>query len=165
MAQVDLKNATIKIKDGDDNEVEVKIGEGNFQWTERVNREYMLDRGVLDEVRNGDEAPVEVSFDFKWEYIKGPGIGSSMDNVTIEDALKRRGGAAAWVSSDADACRPYAVDLELKYEPDCATGDIEILTFSDFRYEQLDHDASNGSIACSGRCNIVQPTSNRYAGS
>ena len=30
---------------------------------------------------------------------------------TIEDVLKRTGPAAAWVSTDSDACRPFAVDV------------------------------------------------------
>lgn len=165
MAQFDLKNATIKIKDGGDNEVEVRVGEGNLTYTERVNREYKLDRGVLNEVRNGDEAPVEVSFDFIWEYIKGPGIGSGMNTVTIEDALKQRGGAASWTSTDTDVCRPYAVDLEIHYTPDCVVGDIETILLADFRYEELSHDASEGTCSCSGQCNVTEATTTRYAGS
>jgi len=50
-AQIDLKNATLKIKDGGTNEMEVTLGEGNLVYTERQNVEYTLDRGTLDEVR------------------------------------------------------------------------------------------------------------------
>ena len=160
-AQIDLKDVTLKIKDGTTpaNEVEVVIGEGNITWSERRNMDYILDRGTLDEVREGDEVPVEVSMDFKWSYLKGDGTTPS-----IEDALKRLNAAAAWVSTDADTCRPYAVDLEFENAPSpSACGDQETITFSDFRYEQLDHDARAGTVSCTGKCNITMPTIVRAA--
>jgi hypothetical protein len=162
MAQIDLKDATIKIKDGaaTQNEIEVTIGEGNLTWTERKNIEYVLDRGNLDEVREGDQAPVELSIDAIWEYIKSL---SGSGTPTIEDALKNVNEASTWESSDSDACRPYAVDIEIYYVPDCATGDTELITFSDFRYEQLDHDLRAATISVSGRCNITMPTASRLA--
>jgi hypothetical protein len=156
-AQIDLKNATIYIRDGDtpQNSIEVKIGEGNLTWTEARNVEYTLDRGELDEVKLGDEIPVEVSFDFTWEYLKG---ATGSNTPTIEDALKNRGEADDWVSSDADVCRPYAVDIVIRYVPNCASGNEEQITLADFRWESLDHDLRNGTVAVSGRCNITEPT-------
>jgi len=98
-AQIDLKNATLKIKDGGTNEMEVTLGEGNLVYTERQNVEYTLDRGTLDEVRLGDEVPVEVRMDAVWEYITSRAGGTP----TIKDAIQRRGQAASWTSTDADA--------------------------------------------------------------
>lgn len=158
-AQIDVKQTRLYIRDSGTNQVEVKIGEGNFTWTETINRDYILDRGVLDEVRDGDEAPVEVSFDILWDYIKGSSATGAAP--TIEEALKKIGNASAWASSDTDACRPYSVDLVLIYDPTCTTGDVEAITFSDFRFESLDHDLRGGSIACSGKCNVVVPTLTR----
>ena len=112
--QIDLKDVTFKIKDGTTptpNEVEIKIGEGTLTYTERQNMDYTLNRGTLDEVREGDEVPMDVKFEFTWEYIKAN--TTSGGTPTIEDALKQIGNAVAWVSSDADTCRPYAVDLEI----------------------------------------------------
>lgn len=163
-AQIDMKNAYLYIKSGNSQSIIVKIGEGNMTYTERVEREYTLDRGVLDEIRNGDEVPVEVRFDFTWEYIKGPSSGSdSTGTPTVEDCLKNTGAAADWTSSDTDTCRPFAVDLEIEYIPDCTTGDKENITLADFRYEQLDHDLRAGTVAISGRCNITSVTSVRAA--
>ncbi len=156
-AQIDVKQTRLYINDGGSNQIEVKIGEGNFTWTETKNMDYILDRGSLDEVREGDEAPVEVSFDILWDYIKSASGGT----VTIEDALKKIGEASDWASSDSDLCRPYAVDLVLVYDPTCTTGDVEAITFTDFRYESLDHDLRGGSIACSGKCNVVTPSLTR----
>jgi hypothetical protein len=164
MAQIDLKQATVTIKDGAGNSLAVRIGEGNLTYTEARNMEYKLDRGTLDEVREGDEIPVAVSMDFVWEYLKGPSSASGSGGTpTIEDALKQRGGAAAWTSSDSDTCRPYAVDLVILYIPNCATGDQEEIILSDYRWEQLNHDLSAGTVATSGNCNVTQATVTRAA--
>lgn len=163
MPVIDIKNATVYIQDGTSptpNRIEVKIGEGNFTWSEKVNREYILDRGTLDLVRNGDEVPMDVSFDFTWEYIRG-GLGSG-DPASVDDALKNQGNASGWVSSSADACEPYAVDILVYNEPNCSTGDKELTVFSDFRYESIDADLRAGRISVKGRCNSTKPTSTRH---
>lgn len=168
MAQIDLKKSTLTIKDGGSNSVEVKIGEGNLNYTVRRAVEYNLNRGLLSggTVRNGDEAPCEVRFDFTWEYIKGD--TSSSGAPSVEDALLGINAASGWTSTDTDVCQPYCVDLELVYDPECgASGNEnkETITFADFRYEQLDHDLRAGTIACTGHCNEVRPTSVRAAAS
>ena len=161
-AQIDLKNATITVQDGSTapNSIEIKIGEGNLTFSERRNMEYTLDRGILDEVREGDEVPMDVRMDFVWEYLLGSAATGAV--ATIEDALKKRGNASGWMSTDADPCRPYAVDIIITYVPDCTPGDTEVITLADFRYEQLDHDARAGTVACSGRCTVKEASSVRY---
>lgn len=170
-AQLDLKNCVIKLKDGSGNELTVKIGEGNLTYTETRTIEYTRDRGVLDEVREGDEEPVEVSMDFLWEYLKGPSSSSTVTTgtsdtgtPTVEDALKQQGAAAHWTSSDSDECRPYALDIEIVNTPSpTACGDKETILLSDFRYESLAHDLSEASVAVTGRCNITKATITREA--
>ena len=159
MAAIDLKNATIKIKDGASHELEVTIGEGNISYTEKRNIVYTKDRGALDEVREGDEEPVEVSMDFVWEFLKA----NTGDDPTIEDALKQRGEASGWTSTDSDACRPYAVDIEILYTPPCGGIYKEKIVLNDFRYEQLQHDIKNAQVSCSGKCNITEATVTREA--
>ena len=171
MAKIDFKNAVLKLKDGSTpaNELEVTIGEGNLTWTEKVTREYTLNRGVLDEVRNADQEPMDVKFDCTWEYITGPTTPGS--TPTPIEVLKRTGEAAAWVSSDTDVCRPFALDLELTYTPDCSgdstspagTGDIEVITLPDFRYEQIDFDVGGGTFSFTGKCNALVATVVRSA--
>ena len=170
--RIDMKDATIKIKDGDSNEITVKIGDGNLSYTERRNIEYILDKGSLDDVREGDEVPVQVQMDATWSYIKGPSSastvtsGSPSGTPTIEDALKRVGAAANWVSTDADACRPYAVDLELVINPQPGgCGDQETILLSDFRYEEIGHGLREGNLSISGQCNVTDATATRVAGS
>lgn len=162
MAAIDLKNATIKIKDGTTptpNELEITIGEGNLTYNEKINIIYTKNRGALDEVREGDEEPLEVNFDFVWEFLKA----NTGDDPSVEDVLKKRGEASGWVSTDADACRPYAVDIEILYTPPCGGAYLEKIVFPDFRPEQLNHDLRNASVSVSGKCNVTEPTITRVA--
>lgn len=138
-------------------QLDVKIGDGNFQYTEKRNMEYIKDRGFLDTVREGDEEPVEVSFDFTWEYLTANTGGTP----TVEDVLKKIGEASDWETSSSDACEPYAVDIEIDYDPECGTNNTEVTTLSDFRWEQFQHDLKNGTVAVTGKCNITRATSVR----
>lgn len=163
--QIDLKNATVKLRDGTTPTpvtFTIKVGEGNLTYSEKRNMTYTLDRGVLDEVKEGDQVPVDVAFGLVWEYVTG---GSQTGATgTAEDFLKRRGIYAANVSSDSDACRPYAIDIVVEYVPACAGAVVlpnETIILSDFRYEALDHDLRAGTINCTGKCNVTQATSTR----
>jgi hypothetical protein len=161
MPVIDLKHAVIKLRDGDSNELEIKIGDGSCTYSEKKNREYKLNRGLLDNVRDGDEAPVEVSFNFDWEWLKSSGA----EDVTIEEALKKTGGAAAWVTSGTDPCEPYCVDILIENEAQCADGATldELIELKEFRYESLDHDAKGGTVSVSGKCNVTEATITRTA--
>lgn len=188
-SQIDLKYADIKIKarlTTDSTELDgtlsIKVGEGNFTWTEKQNIEYTLDRGILDEVREGDQAPIEIRCDFVWEYITGFDFGGTPAVIipTVEDALRSVGKCAGWLTSDYDftgdaaataynaksICRPYAVDLEITYAPKpggVICGEKEVITFQHFRLEQVDHDLKAGTCSFSGRCNVTNPTAVRTA--
>ena len=161
-AQIDLKYATIEIKDGGSESLEVTIGEGNLTYTEAKNIDYTLNRGLLDEVREGDQIPIDVSIDFVWEYLRGSSASGALP--TVEEALKNIGNASAWVSTDSDACRPYAVDLVVTYAPVPITcGDKEVITLPDYRWESLDHDLRAGTVSTAGKCNVTQATVVRTA--
>ncbi|MCK5019883.1 MAG: hypothetical protein KAS32_22700 [Candidatus Peribacteraceae bacterium] len=163
-ARINLKNAYIKLQDGATaaNSLTIKIGDGNLTYSEKKTMEYELDRGVLDDVREGDDVPIDVSFDVVWEYITGSGGTGAAG--TAEDFLKQVGAYSGNTSSDPDACRPYAVDVIIEYQPEpFSCGDKETITLADFRYESLDHDLSNASISCTGRCNITKATTVRAA--
>jgi hypothetical protein len=159
MAQIDIKNAYVKILDGGANSITIKIGEGNVTWSEKRNMEYVLDRGTISNVKEGDEVPVELNMDFTWEWIKSQGA----EDVTPNEAFKNSGAASGWASSGDDACEPYAVDIVIEYQPDCGTTVGEKITFSEFRYESLDWDLRAGTCSVSGKCNEVMPTTVRAA--
>lgn len=154
MAQFDLKKATVKLKDGAAHELTLRIGEGSLSYTEKKNRKYVKDRGILSSVVDGDEEPVDVKFDLIWVFLTASGGGTP----TPEDFLKKRGEAAGYTSSDPDACAPYAVDIEITFDPECSPTEIETITLPDFRYEQIDMNAKDGMISVSGKCNVVEAT-------
>jgi hypothetical protein len=140
-------------------QLQIKLGEGNLTYTEKKARQYIKDRGRLSTVRNADEEPVEVKMDAQWEFIRA----STGLPPSIEDVLKQRGEASTWVTSATDPCEPYAVDVIIEYTPPCGNVEMEIITLSDFRYEDLPHDTKAGTISISGKCNITEASVARVA--
>lgn len=138
-------------------ELQVTIGEGNLTWTEAKEYEYLLDRGDLDTVKEGDEQPLDLSLEFVYDHVT-QGTGEA---VTPVDALKGTGGANEWVSSASDLCEPYAIDLVIRHCVPCGTDEDEETTFPDFRYESLEYDLNEATIAVSGRCNVSEAASVR----
>ncbi len=156
MAIIDIKDSVIRVKDGSNpitKTVDVKVGEGNLTYTETRTRDYIQDRGIIDTVRDGDEEVLQLSFDLQWIEI----TGSEGGLATVEDALKKRELASAFESTDDDACNPFALDIELELDANCADKDREYITFPQFRYETVNHDLRAGTIAVAGNCNVVEP--------
>ena len=137
--------------------VAITIGEGNLAYTEAQNMDYRLDRGILDTVREGDDIPVEVSMDFSYEFVT---TGTS-ETITPSDALKQIGGANEWVSSAADLCEPYAVDIEIERDVTCGTTEDETTLLSDYRWESLEYSLRDATISSSGKCNVTEATVER----
>jgi len=131
-------------------QVEVTVGEGNLTWTETKEYEYVRDRGNLDTVRQGDEQPVEVTLDFTFEHVTA-GTG---EDITVGDALRQTGNASEWITSSADTCEPYAVDLVVYRCQSCGTTQDDLFTFSDFRWETLEYNVGDATISITGRCNV-----------
>ena len=164
MARIDLKHCTVYINGGGEGEsLEVKVGDGTIDYSEAQEREYLLDRGKLDVVRDGDDTPLEVSMAFTWEYLRSV----TGEDITPEEALKRVGRASEWESTDSDPCQPYAVDIVIVHDPECPTytQPLETYTFSKFRWESLSHSFNDASVDVSGKCNTKAPTVARSAGS
>lgn len=137
--------------------IEVKVVEGSLTWSESKEYEYLLNRGDLDTVKEGDEQPTEMSIEFAYDYIRT----ESGQTITAVDALKQQGGASEWVSSSSDLCEPYAVDVLAKHCVPCGTDEDEDVLFTDFRYESLDFDIAAATISVSGRCNVSEPSVSR----
>lgn len=138
------------------NQIELVVGEGNLTYDEKHAREYKLNKGKLYSVRDGDQAPLELTFSLYWEFIKSSVTDG--EPISFEEALKQEGQAATWVTSDlADPCAPYAVDIVIRHTPPCTDIDNEELTFGKFRWESLSHNAKDGTIECKGSCNLLTP--------
>lgn len=129
--------------------VEIKFGDGNVTWTEAQEFEYQLDRGTLDQVKEGDDQPLEVSFEFAYEYLKSSSGGA----ITIRDALDQTGEAAEWVSTSSDLCEPYCVDIRLLNCVPCGTDEDEDVLFEEFRWDTRDFSVGDATVAITGRCN------------
>lgn len=151
-----LDNAVITVQP---HQLEVTVGEGNMQYTEKKSREYKKDRGRLNTVKDGDEEPVEVRLDFDWEFL----YADSGATPSVEDVLKNRGEASTWVTSSSDTCEPFAVDIEIWYNPPCTGEKDEIYLLSDYRYEQLDHNIKDGQVSMTGKCNVTEASVSRLA--
>ncbi len=140
-------------------QIEIKIGDGNITYTENTNYEYETDRGSLDTVKEGEEAPMDVNVDFVYEYIT-TGTGEA---ITPMDAIKRQGGASEWVNASADPCEPFCVDLEVEYTPPCGGAEKEITIFPDFRPDTKEVDFGEAAVSVTGRCNALEPIISRVA--
>jgi hypothetical protein len=134
-------------------QIEIKVGDGNITYTEHRNYEYMLDRGDLDTVREGDEVPLDVKLECTYEHIT---TGTSED-ISPMDALKGIGGADEWVSSSADLCEPYAIDIEVEHSPPCGGAQKELVLFPDFRAETKEINYKEANISLTGKCNVIEP--------
>lgn len=139
--------------------LEIKIGEGDLSWSENREFIYDLDRDRLDTVRQGPDQPVEVDLNFTFDYV----TTQSGQALTPIDALKSIGEADEWVSSSADACEPYAVDLYVVHCVPCGTDHSQDFLLADFRWESLDYSVADAAISVSGRCNVTEITTTRAA--
>ena len=137
----------------------IKIGDGNLTYTENKNYEYELDRGALDTVKEGDQAPMDVNLSFVYEFIT-TGTG---ETITPMDALKGQGGASNWVKASDDVCEPHCVDVRVVYTPPCGGAEIEDTLFPEFRHDSAEVDFGEAQITISGRCNALEPTIVRTA--
>jgi len=138
-------------------QIEIKVGDGNITYTENKTYEYLLDRGDLDTVREGDQVPLDVNLECTFEHIT---TGTS-EAIAPMDALKQIGGASEWVSSASDQCEPYAIDIEVEHTPPCGTSQVETVLFPDFRADTKEVNYQDAAISVSGKCNVTEPVVNR----
>ena len=131
----------------------VKLGDGNMTWDEVTNFEYEMDRGHIDSVVEGDDEPLSVSVDSVYEFVTAL-TGSNVP--TPEDVLKQRGEAADWITTGADPCELFAVDIELDYAPPCDVPH-EITVFKEFRWDTINHELGDATLRFEGRCKLIEP--------
>jgi hypothetical protein len=134
-------------------EIAMKMGEGDVKWSEPTAYKYLLDRGHLDSVITGDDAPMDLTLGGTFENI----LSKGNEDITPTEALKGTGRASAWVSTSSDPCEPYCVDIVVLNVPPCGVlGETEYV-FPDFRCEKKDYDIKASTVAFSGKCNALEP--------
>lgn len=139
----------------------MKIGTGTLNWTEHKNREYLKNRGLLDTVRDGDEEPLDLTFNFQYSWMRSDDANAG--EPSARDVLHQINDASGWTSTgDPTLCEPYCVDVEMTNVPGCAADD-EIITFQEFRFETLAPDPKGATVAVSGKCNRTKATVVRQA--
>jgi len=160
MAVVDLRHADINLVDGTaitPLEVYLKIGEGTLTFTEARPLIYTTDRGRLDEMMLDTPVPMAVTIDTTWIRIGSRTTEHDADGSTatttptvdlVQAALY---GDSPYVSVDADADRPHAVDVVITYLTGGGTSTTTI-TLESFRVESLAFDLSAGTMAITGNC-------------
>ena len=136
-------------------QLQIKIGDGQLSYDEKRTLEYKKDRGILDTVRLGDQEPMDVKLDLQWNFLRS----TSGDPPTPEEALKNIGAASTWVTSSADPCEPYSVDILIIHAPPCGTS--EHILLKSFRWETINHDTKQGMLSTSGKCNVQTATVTR----
>jgi hypothetical protein len=152
-----LKYSVLSIQDEINNFIELHIGEGVLEWTEKRNVEFVKSRGELSFTRENDEEPVDVSFDFIWDFL----ISQSGQPVTIKEALTQTGAATTWTSSTQDSSQPYSVNIVIVYTPPCSGVEKETFVIQDFYYSEIAHDPKGASVSVKGQANIVRVASTR----
>lgn len=143
------------------NILKLKIGEGNITFEEKRNIEYVREKRQvsLGFVKTGDDEPMDVSIDLIWEFLSG----TATDPPTPEEAFNNIGQATAWVTSGADPCEPYAVDIEIVYTPPCSGVDAEVILLQEYRWESLSHDSKAGTMSSKGKCKTLLSNNSRVA--
>lgn len=130
----------------------MKIGQGNFTWTEAQTIEYTPNRGRIapqndgGSVRQGDDVPMAVSFDIVFEEYES---STGYSPVELLHSPYR--------ASEDDTCGPSSVDIILDTSAECDTANNERLIFPRFRWENISYDVDQGQISCSGNCLSTEP--------
>ena len=140
-------------------QINLKIGEGNLTYTEHRDYTYLLDRGLLDTVREPKDVPMDVKLDAVYEHI----TSGTSEAVCPMDALKGYNSADEWVSSSPDQCEPYCIDVLVEYNPPFAQVNRETSVFPMFRAETREINYNAATIVLTGKCMAKEPTVYRGA--
>ena len=130
-----LRDSTIVMNDNVAETITLAIEEGDLAYTEADGVVRVLDRGDLSHMRQGDEAAVEGSMSMKYvEFIKQTGAV----NPTAYEALSQTGGAAAWVSTNADGGDVYTLEMVVTIVSPTTGEDDETITFAFLHAENIE---------------------------
>lgn len=151
------RDVIITLADGASAEQEVFMEEGNLSYTEGTPEAlYFMDRGSLadGETRDGDDAPMEVSFDFAMTDYANPAY------ATIHGWCTRPEGSweADNLVSSLGAGRDFRVNLNVTFLGD-KRGGAEDVTLQ-FKHWKPRISVSEGeflTVSVSGTCKATQP--------
>lgn len=149
-----LRDGVLKLQDGTGtpNEITVALEDGGISYTETNNVDVIMDRGVLDHVRQGDEAPVEISVSLKFQSFIADAA------PTVYEALTQTGDASSWASTRSGE-DVYTLNWIFEIQ-DTSNATNETLTFSDVWPESIDFAEGTpfNTLEVSGRALITAPS-------
>lgn len=153
-----LRDSVLKIQDGTPVtplSVTVTPMKGDLAFTEANPSITIKHRGALDSRKRGDEMEMDVSFSFMFQQWTNTSASTGTNPI---DALTRRGGASAWISTHG-TCDVYAVNLVFEITDPSDPTKKEILTFSDFHAESIQFKEGDDAhqISVSGRAFVTTP--------
>lgn len=151
--------AKTQLTTGPTKSLTVLMGDGTLTFDEKVQRRYISERGLLGVVVDGDDEPMDVKLDTEYQFVTGDSGGGP--TMTPEDALLGINVASTWVTTGADPCEPYAIDVSFQNTPTCNGVLTEWTMLPEFRWESMDHDPRTGKIIVAGKCNAKQALSYR----
>lgn len=160
-----LTHGQITIKGGASGQsLVVPIDEGNLRFTVRRTAKVIMNRGVVDSFAEGNEEPMSVSFNFKFEEWRGRTLTAFATVPSVPDALRKKGNASSWTSTTQ--CGPYCVDLWFDLSNPCAASGVdqtERLVFPDFHCDEAGFEEGDDAdrVSVSGMCIALEPTSTR----
>lgn len=133
MATRNLRDSRLRLVDGTGTPVtkEVTLLDGKIRWDEVQNVITVLDRGVLDHFRQGDQRGVQGSVAFKFVELFNSGSGS------IYEFLKFQGAYSANVSTVVGT-DVKTLHLEL-YVNDPGGGTDELIKFQNCAITRIEH--------------------------
>ena len=142
----------------------VPIEEGNLRFTVRRPVKVIMNRGQVDSFAEGNEEPMSVSFNFKFEEWRGRTLTAYATVPSVPDALRKVGNASDWTST-LD-CGPYCVDVRFDLSNPCTASGIdqtERLVFPDFHADEVGFEEADDAnrVSVSGMSLALEPTSTR----
>ena len=151
------RDLLVVFKDGSTNEQEVYMESGNLSWTEGTPEPlYFLDRGSLEdgETRDGDDVPMDLSFDFALTDLPTSSYATIMGWCTRP--------AGSWEESNLvsslGAGRDFRINVDVTFFGD-KRGGVEDVTLR-FNHWKPRISGSEGdflTISVSGTCKAIQP--------
>lgn len=169
MAYVDITrnmmDGAIVISDGTTTarEVAITCDEGNLKISASKERHIIYNRGVMAQVKEGKELPVDVSFGIKFsEFITNEAASLTPFEILMRAGDAAVGGAIECTSTRTDAGEAYCVNLEFTItNPDAATAEHdELIVVEDFFVEKCDFSEGEeyNSLVVSGKGLCTLPT-------
>jgi len=114
------------------------LDNGDLSWSEPENDVQILDRGVLDHVRDGDEAPIELSFSAMWtNLVNATEAGGSAGSANqLYEMINDSGGST--YASVGSAGHKYQLKYAFTVTDPSTSSNTELIAFNKVYKQSLE---------------------------